>query len=94
MKKTSCELVTIWDGGTEIRTKAQFIQATGEVIPLESTSVEGVNVLEHEYIEFEDGEALDVCRTCHEYVLNNVMIGKTSLEEVRECTNPECENKA
>ena len=46
--------VTIWDGGTEIRTNCHYDPDSKEVTNIESVNV-NVEILEDEYIEFEDG---------------------------------------
>ena len=92
--KSNCQLVTVWDGGTEIRTNAFFNKKTKEVISHEAVDAE-VEVLEQEYIEFEDGETREICKTCHSFVLVPRMVpsGKT-LVEVNLCADSACESNA
>ena len=93
--KQNVMLVTVWDGGREIRTKALFDPLTGEVHSLESVEAD-VEVLENEFIEFPNGDTMDVCKTCHEYVERTVMVpGNTKgiLIEGTECVNPDCESR-
>lgn len=48
--------VSVWDGGIEIRTNCQFDPTTKEVSNIEVAAVDGLDVLEDEYIELPDGE--------------------------------------
>jgi phage baseplate assembly protein gpV len=92
--KINCELITVWDGGTEIRTPALYDSETGEVESLSSSDAP-VEVLEKEYIEFADGNTIQVCTHCHEYTLKDVVrpsAGKVLVDDV-ECRNPDCDNK-
>jgi hypothetical protein len=88
--------VSVWDGGEEVRTPAELNTKTGEVTT-ESVDVEGLDldILDREYFETSDGDELEVCTDCHEYILKTVMkegIGKT-LNEVHVCSNPDCDNQ-
>ena len=95
MSKINCVLVTVWDGGQAIRTKGLLDDVTGEIESLESVDAD-VTVLEREYLEMPDDTTLEVCKTCHEFILKSVMVpGNTKgiLIEEFECSGPDCENK-
>jgi hypothetical protein len=47
--------VTVWDGGIEIRTKCLFDRAASTVYDIESVEVNGLDILEEEYVELADG---------------------------------------
>ena len=86
--------VSVWDGGTEIRTPAELDLSTGEVIT-ESVEAGNVEILDREYFESETGDELDICPDCHTYILKAVMkegIGHT-LTEVFVCSDPDCDNQ-
>jgi hypothetical protein len=91
--------ISIWDGGTEIRTPAVLDTKTGEIIA-ESIEVNNdLDILLREYFESSEfhnsGEEFEVCPECHEYILKIVIkegIGKT-LFEALVCSNPDCDNQ-
>ena len=90
--------VSVWDGGTEIRTPAELNTETGEVTT-ESTDAGNVEVLDREYFEstefFNAGEEFEICPDCHTHILKLVMkegIGHTLHEELV-CTDPDCDNQ-
>jgi len=89
----SVMFVSVWDGGTEIRTSGCYDPKTGRV-ESQKTSDAPVKVLDREYIEFLNGDEMDVCPVCHEYVLKTAMkeADGTNLEQVEVCSNPDCEN--
>ena len=64
--KANCIFVSVWDGGTEVRSKAHYDPSTGEVTVLESHDAE-VGLLDREFIEFGE-DTLPVCKECHESV--------------------------
>jgi hypothetical protein len=47
--------VSVWDGGTEIRTKCDYDPTTKEVSDIEVADVNGLDVLDDEYVELPDG---------------------------------------
>lgn len=47
--------VTIWDGGTEISSNCKFNPDTKVVSEIEMVAVEGLDILEDEYILLPDG---------------------------------------
>ena len=47
-----------------------------------------------EYITLPDGQEIDVCPLCHEYILKTVMVPDTAGKGLREskcCMNPDCD---
>jgi hypothetical protein len=54
----SCEYVTVWDGGTEIRTPAKYYKAMRDV-ETEAVEANGLDSLDEEYIEFIDGTRIN-----------------------------------
>ena len=93
-KKPNCTFVSDW-GGIMLRTPCYLNRETGE-FESQSLELEGLECLEREWIEFED-EEIELCPNCYGFILKTVMVpnsvGKT-LEEAKECPNPDCENKA
>ena len=84
-----CTFTSVWDDGSEITTPCTYNPETGEVNP-ESSNADPDGCLEREYIILPDEEELEVCTSCHEYVLKTVMnpgIGH-DLNEEQEC--PQC----
>ena len=49
--------VSVWDDGVEVRTKCQYDPLTTLVWDIESSDVQGLDILEDEYIECE-GETI------------------------------------
>ncbi len=90
--------VSVWDGGTEIRTNAELDEQTGEVTT-ETTEAGNIEVLDREYFEssefFNNGEEFEICPECHTFITKVVMKegeGKT-LYEARVCSDPNCDNQ-
>ena len=91
MKKGT--FISIWDGGIEISTPAELDEQTGEVYT-EPINVDGLDILNREYFIDEDEKEYEICPECHTYIMKTVMkdgIGHC-LDEVRVCSDPECEN--
>jgi hypothetical protein len=91
----NCELVTIWDGNTFIRTPAIYSPTSGLIESLQAVDA-NVQVLEKEYIELPNSDKLPVCTVCHEYVMKPTMVsdkvGK-GLTEAWVCRNPDCPSR-
>ena len=83
--KANCIFVSVWDGGTEVRSKAHYDPSTGEVTVLESHDAE-VGLLDREFIEFGE-DTLPVCKECHESVRQPNTPANT------ECRNPDCPSR-
>ena len=49
------QFVSIWDGNVEVRTNCEFNPETKEVTDIESVEVNGVDMLDDEYVELPDG---------------------------------------
>lgn len=52
--------VSVWDGGTEIRTKCQFNPETKDATDIESVDAEGLDNLDEQYVELPNGERVEV----------------------------------
>lgn len=77
-----CTFISVWDGNHTIRTKAKYCKSTGEVVVIEDVDVTGLDNLDREYIELENGDELEVCTNCHAFIL----------KEDKVCPNPNCED--
>jgi hypothetical protein len=64
--------VSVWDGGTEIRTKCRFNTQTNIVSDIEQSDVGGVDILDREYVELEDGTEIDNFFNADELVENEL----------------------
>jgi hypothetical protein len=85
---------SVWDDGVEVRTSAELNLETGELINVETSDTDGLDILQKEYFTDEDGDEYEICDTCHEYITKSVMkdgIGKC-YDEITVCSNPECES--
>lgn len=51
--------VSVWDGGTEISTSCKYNKTTGDVTDIDSADVDGLDILDREYIVLEDGEEIE-----------------------------------
>lgn len=47
--------VSVWDGGIQIRTKCTYNRISGVVYDIETAEIEGLDILEDEYVELSDG---------------------------------------
>lgn len=94
MKNIKGQFVSVWDDGSEISTYCELDPSDGELFPtVVETGDHGS--LEREYFQTPDGDELEVCTTCHEFILKTVMnpgIGH-DLNEEQVCSNPECESQ-
>ncbi len=92
-KPIKCEFTSVWSDRSVVTTPATYYPEESRVeAKLSSSTPEGY--LEREFIEFEDGDTLEVCPDCHEYVLKLIMvpgIGHT-LNEHFVCPNHDCPN--
>ena len=52
--------VSVWDGGVEVRTSCYFNVENRLVTDIESSDVDGLDILEREYVELEDGTEITV----------------------------------
>jgi hypothetical protein len=95
-----CTFVSVWDDGNEIRTSATYNPKTGSVDAKTTDDVQDLDHLDREFIVLNEGtdqeEELEVCTTCHEYVMKPVMVESSgdrhSLVEDKECSDPDCES--
>lgn len=91
-----CTFISVWDDGIRIESKASYDTISGEIFVKETHEVEGVDILQDEYIILPNGDEIKVCKECHEYIMHTVMVdgeGHT-YEETQECMGPDCSNKA
>jgi hypothetical protein len=88
------QFISVWSNST-VQTAGTLNPVTGEVTAVMANVGNNLGDLEREYFEPKNAEEVDVCRTCHEYILKTEMvpgIGKT-LEEVKRCSNPDCPSR-
>lgn len=85
-----CTFTSVWSDGT-VTTPCEYDPDTGEVFP-DTVDADVEGVLEREYISLPDGDELEVCPVCHEYVMKKVMGDRDdeSYGEYLECRNPDC----
>ena len=79
MSLIKCAFVSMWDDGSQIVTDCIYDNETGSV-SAEMSDADPDASLEREYITLE-GEEIDVCTTCHEFIM-----------KTNECSNIECES--
>lgn len=92
MSIVKCKFTSVWDDGSVVTTPCTYDTSSGQVDPEVSNGPIPTGLLVREYITLDDGDELEVCHDCHEYVLRTVMeegVGK-HLHEVKECPNPDC----
>ena len=63
---------SVWDGDVTLSSSAEYDPTTGAVEVLETYDADGLDSLEEEYIET-DGVRLEICRHCHEGVVQTTM---------------------
>lgn len=88
----NCTFTSVWED-MSVTSSNVYNPETGEVIT-DTVDVNPTGSLVREYITLPDGDELEVCSTCHEYVMRKVMVegvGK-QLEEATICANDECES--
>ena len=83
---------SIWSDGAEVTTSGTYDPDTGAVDAEVSKGPIPEGSLEREFITLENGDELDVCRDCHEYVLKTAVGDRADLSfgEYEECSNPNC----
>lgn len=87
---------SVWDDGSIITTPATLNENSGEVTA-KSVDADIDGCLEREYFSPNDDEdeEIEVCTTCHSYILKTVMnpgMGHDLIEE-QVCSNPDCESR-
>lgn len=87
-----CEFTSVWSDGSIVTTPAIYYPEERRVEAEASDSADPDGYLEREFIEFEDGDTLEVCIDCHEYTLKPVMVPGVGhcLDESLECPNHDC----
>jgi hypothetical protein len=91
-----CTFTSVWDNGAEITTDAVYDPSTGKAEAEDSDSDPGSSCLVREYITLEgmyveskEGTEIEVCTTCHEYVLDPL----TVRNGIKQCRNSNCESR-
>lgn len=51
--------ISIWDGGVEVKTSCDFDPETKIVSNIEVAEIEGLDMLEKEFVELENGEVIE-----------------------------------
>jgi len=90
-----CGFTNVWDDGSQITTACDYDPVTGEVTPQMSKAIPKGSCVREYITLYPSGEEIDVCRTCHEYILRTELeegIGRQLLE-VKHCTNPDCPSR-
>jgi hypothetical protein len=91
MSLTNCTFTSEWDSGETIISDAEIDLSTGEIFTKGTQEIpEGSLIVE--YVTLPDGSILNVCETCHEFVLHKVIGNRAdcSFGEYDACMNPEC----
>ena len=80
------EFHSVWSDGEDIVTNCKFCHTDGSVEEIEISKSTPPNdvILEQEYIVLKNGDQLDICTNCHEFVLQNIRPG-----QIKVC--PACE---
>ena len=94
-KKIKCTMTSEWSDGSIVTTPCTYNPKTGEVDPEVSKGRVPTGSLDREFITLPDEDELEVCQTCHEYVLKTVVgdLSDLSYGEYDECSNPNCEEE-
>jgi len=103
MKKKSAlikgSFTSEWSDGSVVTTPCVYDPRTGEVVEIKvSKGRVPTGTLEREFITIPTDplgkEELEVCPTCHEYVVKSAMVPGQGhdLDEVPSCMNPECDD--
>lgn len=88
------QCVSEWEEVT-VFTPAKYNPETGEICldknPDRDECRREYDLL-REYIVLPNGDEIDICPDCGEYVLKTVMVdnGTSALEEIQQCSNQEC----
>lgn len=88
----NCTFVSVWDDRHEVKSACVYDPETGEVIP-EVLDVDIDGVLTREYIILPDEKEIEVCMTCHSYVMKTIKGDRADLSygEMSVCSDSECE---
>lgn len=92
MALIKCEFTSVWDDGSVVTTPCVYDDATGQTDPEVSKGPVPTGLVLREYITLDNGDELEVCHDCHEYVLRTVVGDRADLSygEYKECPNPDC----
>jgi hypothetical protein len=90
--EVKCVFTSVWDDGSVVTTPCTYDTSSGQVYPEVSKGPVPTGSLVREYITLDDGDELEVCHDCHEYVLKTVVGERADLSygEYTECPNPDC----
>ena len=59
MRHIEATYVSVWDGGIEVRTKCKYDTVIFDVTDIESADVDGLDVLEREYLILPNGTEIE-----------------------------------
>jgi len=92
MAEIKCTFTSEWDDGSIVTTPCVYDDVTGQTDPEVSNGPVPTGMVLREYITLPDGDELEVCHDCHEYVLRPVVGERADLSygEYQECLNPDC----
>ena len=92
MSLIKCSFTSVWDDGSVVTTPCTYNPETGQTNPEVSNGTIPTGMVEREYITLDDGEEVEVCHDCHDYVMKTVMGDRADLSygEYNECSDPEC----
>ena len=80
MAEIKCTFTSEWDDGSIVTTPCVYDDVTGQTDPEVSNGPVPTGMVLREYITLPDGDELEVCHDCHEYVR----------QEDSDCPNPDC----
>lgn len=63
------KFISVWDGGTQVITKAMVFDNTGQILTNPVDDVDDLDVLDDEFFISNDWKKYPVCKECHEYIL-------------------------
>jgi hypothetical protein len=90
----NCKFTSEWSGGEIVTTDCTYDESTGQVNPEVSHGVIPTGELITEYITLYNGDEIEVCCDCHEYVMRTVMVpmeyNSSCLYESTECRDKNC----
>jgi len=88
-KIIKCEFTSEWSDGSIVTTNCEYDSKTGYVNPEVSKGIVPIGLLLKEYITLENGDVLNVCQDCHEYVIKSVVgdLNDLSYGEYDQCSN-------
>lgn len=87
-----CEFTSVWDDGSVVTTPCVYNENTGYCYPEVSKGPFPTGMVVEEYITLKNGQQIQVCPDCHEYVMKTVIGDRDDLSygEYQECSDPDC----